>query len=76
MKIDVRLWLRRISLPLMLLLYASALRAAEPFFSSELLFPRETRHNHASSIAELPSGKLLAARSRGANAWSPLDTAS
>ena len=33
--------------------------AAEPQYSSELLFPPETWHNHSSSIVELPNRDLL-----------------
>src|SRR5262245_48835456 len=33
--------------------------AAQPFFESELIFPLEHWHNHASSIVECPNGDLL-----------------
>ena len=33
--------------------------AAEPFLASELIFPLEHWHNHASMIVELPSGDLF-----------------
>ena len=35
-------------------------RLERPFFTSELLFPLEHWHNHASMVVELPSGELLA----------------
>ena len=35
------------------------LPAAEPQYSSELIFPPETWHNHSSSIVETPKGDLL-----------------
>ena len=34
-------------------------RAAEPQYSAELLFPQESWHNHSSSIVELPNQDLL-----------------
>ena len=33
--------------------------AAEPSYSSEIIFPLETWHNHSSSIVETPKGDLL-----------------
>lgn len=43
------------------LLLASPQREPErPFFTSELIFPLEHWHNHASMVVELPSGELLA----------------
>jgi predicted neuraminidase len=33
--------------------------AAEPWYSSEIIFPLETWHNHSSSIVETPKGELL-----------------
>jgi predicted neuraminidase len=33
--------------------------AAAPQYSSELIFPLETWHNHSSSVVELPNGDLL-----------------
>jgi predicted neuraminidase len=50
---------------LLLLVAASCVllpqRGAErPFFTSELIFPLEHWHNHASMVVELPSGGLLA----------------
>ena len=33
--------------------------AAEPWYSSEIIFPLETWHNHSSSIVETPKGDLL-----------------
>jgi predicted neuraminidase len=42
-------------------LFASAQRVADrPLFTSELIFPLEHWHNHASMVVELPSGELLA----------------
>jgi predicted neuraminidase len=35
-------------------------RSAQPFITSELLFPLEHWHNHASMVVELPGGDLLA----------------
>ncbi|MBI3472137.1 MAG: neuraminidase (sialidase)-like protein, partial [Candidatus Solibacter usitatus] len=40
-------------------LAATSLTAEQPFLKSELIFPLETWHNHASSIVELPGGGLL-----------------
>jgi predicted neuraminidase len=37
----------------------AARAAAEPFLESELIFPAETWHNHASCIVETPKGDLL-----------------
>src|SRR5690349_7329655 len=43
-----------------LLAVSPALRSAEkPLFQSELIFPLETWHNHASCIVETPNGDLL-----------------
>ncbi len=39
--------------------------AAQPFYSSELVFPPEPNHNHASCIIECPNGDLLACWYRG-----------
>ena len=41
------------------LLLAGAASPAEPFLKSELIFPLEHWHNHASTIVELPSGELF-----------------
>jgi predicted neuraminidase len=38
----------------------AAAQAERPFLSSEILFPLEHWHNHASMIVELPDGSLLA----------------
>jgi predicted neuraminidase len=38
----------------------SALTTAKPFLESELIFPLEHWHNHASCIVECPNGDLLA----------------
>ncbi|MCP5111936.1 MAG: neuraminidase (sialidase)-like protein, partial [bacterium] len=43
-----------------LLLLPAAAFAQEPFHTSELIFPLEHWHNHASSIVELPGGDLFA----------------
>ena len=48
-----------ISLVLALLVFCSSSRAAEPFYQSELVFPLEDWHNHASCMVELPNGELL-----------------
>ena len=45
-------------IPLAAVLSVVALRE-EPFLTSELLFPLEHWHNHASMIVELPNGDLL-----------------
>jgi len=46
---------------LALLSYSSLSLAAQPSYKSELIFPLENWHNHASSIQELPNGELLVA---------------
>lgn len=52
-------------LPLTLLAATFALTAAEPFLRSELVFPLEKKHNHASTIVELPGGELFLVWYRG-----------
>jgi predicted neuraminidase len=42
-----------------LLSYCSSSLAAQPFYRSELVFPLENFHNHASCILELPNGEML-----------------
>lgn len=42
-----------------------ALRAAEPRYSAELVFPLHDRHNHAPGIVECPNGDLLVTWYRG-----------
>src|SRR6188472_4769061 len=42
------------------LLAAAAPRQERPFLTSELIFPLEHWHNHASMVVELPGGDLLA----------------
>src|SRR5215831_18643978 len=37
----------------------SAMSTETPIYESELLFPLETWHNHASCIVELPNGDLM-----------------
>ncbi len=44
---------------------ACAARAERPFFESELIFPLEVLHNHASCIVETPRGDLLVCWFRG-----------
>lgn len=44
---------------LALLLVSTAVRAAAPEYSGELIFPLEKWHNHSSSVVELPNGDLL-----------------
>ena len=39
--------------------HAAALNPGEPFLESELIFPLEHWHNHASCIVEAPNGDLL-----------------
>ncbi len=46
--------------PALLFLLAFALRAEQPYFRAELIFPLEHWHNHASSIVQLPNGDLFA----------------
>jgi predicted neuraminidase len=46
-------------LQLMLCSAPYAKSAQAPLFESELIFPLETWHNHASCIVELPKGDLL-----------------
>ncbi len=42
------------------LFFVAAIQAyCEPYFKSELIFPLENWHNHASSIVECPNGNLL-----------------
>ncbi|MCU0707851.1 MAG: exo-alpha-sialidase [Pirellula sp.] len=43
----------------------SLLRADEPYFASELIFPLNPEHNHAPGIAELRDSSLLASWYRG-----------
>jgi predicted neuraminidase len=50
---------------LTLVIWLSLSWAGEPIYHSELIFPLEKWHNHASSIAELPNGDLLVAWYRG-----------
>jgi predicted neuraminidase len=42
-----------------LLIIASPLEAAEPFFHTELIFPLQAKHVHSSCIVECPNGDLL-----------------
>ena len=49
-----------------LLILSSVSWAAMPYYQSELVFPLENSHNHASSILELPNGELLIAWYSGA----------
>jgi hypothetical protein len=55
--------MRYFSTGLLLLLMVCSAPYAEssqaPLFESELIFPLETWHNHASCIVELPKGELL-----------------
>jgi len=44
---------------LAVLLLAAAAAAAQPQYSGELIFPRESWHNHSSSVVELPNHDLL-----------------
>jgi predicted neuraminidase len=39
--------------------------AAEPHFAAELIFPRQSQHNHAPGIAELSDGSLFVSWYRG-----------
>jgi predicted neuraminidase len=41
------------------ILFASAARQTPPVFESELIFPLEHWHNHASMVVEAPNGDLL-----------------
>ncbi len=51
--------------PAALLAATFAVAAAEPFLTSELVFPPEKKHNHASTIVELPGGDLFLVWYRG-----------
>src|SRR5262245_61626263 len=44
---------------------AHSAEAAGPVFESELIFPLDAQHNHASCIVELPNGDLLTCWYRG-----------
>ena len=44
---------------------ASVTRGAEVFHTSELIFPLENWHNHASCIVECPNGDCLSIGSTG-----------
>ena len=46
-------------LPAFLVILALAGSAEQPFLESEIIFPLEHWHNHASMIVELPNGDLL-----------------
>lgn len=46
-------------------LVVSLVAADKPFLTSELIFPLEHWHNHASMVVELPGGDLLACWYRG-----------
>jgi predicted neuraminidase len=48
-----------LSLSLILTAIGSTFAAEKPIYESELIFPLETWHNHASCIVELPDGDLL-----------------
>jgi len=54
-----RFWLW-LGLSLNTLIGQGALCAERPLYQSELIFPLETWHNHASCIVEAPNGDLLA----------------
>ena len=54
-----------LSLILGFAMLASTVRAEEPFFEAQFVFPLRTDHNHASSIVECPNGDLLASWYRG-----------
>ncbi len=51
--------MRSALLLLPLLCLAAAAQPRKPFLTSELIFPQEKWHNHASSIVELPNGDLI-----------------
>ena len=44
---------------LLLLTFALVSAVSAPLYTSELIFPLETWHNHSSSVVELPNGDLL-----------------
>jgi len=48
-----------------LMLAAGALRAEEPGFTSERIFPLNPQHNHAPGVVELPDGQLFVSWYRG-----------
>jgi predicted neuraminidase len=52
-------------LTLLLTLALTGLAADTPQYSAELIFPLHPKHNHASSVVELPNGDLLASWYRG-----------
>lgn len=52
-------------LSLLALFAATALSAEKPFLVKQDIFPLDARHNHASSIVELPGGDLLVCWYRG-----------
>lgn len=54
-----------LSIAFFLLLGLHWLKAQEPYFSSELVFPLRAEHNHAPSIVELADGSMLASWYRG-----------
>jgi predicted neuraminidase len=57
------------------LLAVSFAAAADPQFSSELVFPLHAQHNHAPGIAELPGGELFCTWYRGSGERSADDVA-
>src|SRR5215468_7485175 len=57
--ISERRYTRAMRIAAALLLAASAVYAAAPDYSGELIFPLEKWHNHSSSVVELPNGDLL-----------------
>jgi predicted neuraminidase len=51
--------MRHLTLVVLVILSVATPPAAEPQYSSELIFPPESWHNHSSSIVETPKGDLL-----------------
>jgi len=54
-----------LSIAFLLLLGLHWVKAQEPWFKSELVFPLRAEHNHAPSIVELADGSMLASWYRG-----------
>lgn len=54
-----------LSIAFLLLLGLPWVKAQEPWFKSELVFPLRAEHNHAPSIVELADGSMLASWYRG-----------
>jgi len=60
---------------LLVLLIGGGVRAAEPIYREELVFPLHQKHNHAPGIVEYPNGDLLVSWYRGSGERSADDVA-